>query len=274
MTTGTEYDELFESIKMRGVLDPIIARYTNETNESGNDIYEIISGHTRIDIAKKFGIEKIPAIIKSVDDDIADIMVVECNYGRKNMYPSDLGKAFKLRLDAMNRQGKRADSTSVHSEQKSSRDELASMFGISGSKVHRYMRLTYLISEFKEDVDNKDISLSIAENISYLQTVEQQTLHQLLTKNTLGLTHPQSIMLKKESITASKGEPPSILTKERILDILQSEAHKKQINKKKPLNDKAFMDSISNHIRFKDKQLSPEDMLDLIMKALDSYEEE
>jgi len=187
------------------------------------------------------------------------------------MFLSDLGKAFKLRLDALNRQGQRpTDLTSGQNEQKSSRDEVATMFGISGSKVHRYMRLTYLIPQFQEAVDTKKMLLSIAENISYLRESEQKILHQILTKDKRALTCQQSIALKSARKKDDKSNSSVNLTKQQIMEILSTEDNKEAPIKKKPVNKKVLYESIVGHKYFKDKDMFDEDMLALVMKALDN----
>jgi len=272
--SGIEFDELCASIKENGILDPITVRHTKEAGESGNKVYEIISGHSRVEAARRVELLKVPARIVDMSDDEADIKVVEFNYGRKNMKPSELGRAFKLRLDALNRQGKRSvELTSGQNEQKSSRDEVAGMFGISGSKVHRYMRLAFLIPELQDAVDFKDILLSVGENISYLRENEQKTLLQLLQKDKRNITRQQSIALSKARQKANKDNQKSNLTKKQIMEILDSNEDASPSTNKKPRNIKISYEAIEKHIgkHFKGQELTEEAIHDIILKALEKY---
>ena len=273
--SGKDFDELCASIKENGILDPITVRPAKKTDESNNKLYEIISGHSRVEAARQIELMKVPARIVDMGDDEADIKVVEFNYGRKNMMPSELGRAFKLRLDALNRQGKRPEeSTSGQNEQKSSRDEVASMFGISGSKVFRYMRLAYLISELQIAVDSKEILLSVGENISYLRKSEQKTLLQLLQKDKMSITRQQSIALSKARQKADKENQKSDLTKKQIKEILDSKEDSPIPKNKRPNSIKVPYNAIEKHIErhFEGQELTEEAIQDIILKALENYE--
>ena len=273
--SGHEFDELCASIRENGILNPITVRHTDKIDKSGNEVYEIISGHSRVEAAKQVQLFKVPAHIVNMSDDEADIKVVEFNYGRKNMTPCDLGKAFKLRLDALNRQGQRPlESTSGQDEQKSSRDEVASMFGISGSKVHRYMRLAHLIPKFQDAVDHKRMLLSAGENISYLRIPEQKILHQLFMKNNQVLTRHQSIALKKARQDSDRGNQTSNLTKEQIIEILESAEDKSPSAIKKPKKVQISYEAIEKYIEkhFEGRELSEEAIQEMILSALESYE--
>ena len=272
--SGKEFDEFCASIKENGILDPITVRSTKETDKSGNRIYEIISGHSRVEAARRIELPKVPARIVDMTDDEADIKVVEFNYGRKNMMPSELGRAFKLRLDALNQQGKRpSDLTSGQNEQKSSRDEVAGMFGISGSKVHRYMRLAYLIPELQDAVDSKEIRLSIGERISYLREVEQKTLIHLLKKDKRKITLQQSNALSMARQKADKDNQKSNLTKKQIMGILDSNVDAPISKNKRPKNIKVSYKAIEKHIEkhLEGQELSEEAIHDIILKALENY---
>ena len=269
--SGQEFDEFCASVKENGVLEPITARFTFEKNESG-DVYEIISGHSRVAAAKRVKLLTVPAYIVNMSDDEADVKVVEFNYGRKNMLPSDLGKALKLRLEALNRQGKRTDLTSVQNEQKSSRGEVAGQFGVSSSKVYRYIRLAYLIQEFQNAVDFKKILLSVAENISFLRESEQKILLQLLPESKNGkksLTRPQSAMLKKARQTADNANQTADLTENEIQDILNFKKEKKKKQKGIMIPYEYIDRYIAKH--FESQELTEEDIQDIILKALENY---
>ena len=148
--------ELVKDIKENGVRDSILARFTlGETNEAGEDLYEIISGHNRLEAAKLAGLDAIPAKIETIQDNEAETLIVSLNIRRTKMTPSEYGKVFRFRLDAKNRQGDRTDLTSDEHQHKSSRDEVGIDFGVSGSKVRQYIRFSYLINELQDALDNK-----------------------------------------------------------------------------------------------------------------------
>ena len=269
--TGRVFEEMVASIKAEGILQEIIARYTDEKDEQGNPMYEIISGHTRVAAAKKAGLLTVPAKILNMDDNQAAVKVVESNFRRNNPTPSELGRAFKLRLDALNNQGLRSDISSPQSSPKSSRNELVGMFNISPSKVQRYTRLAYLIPAFQTAADSREMILSIAENISYLDEKEQKTLLELIGDNIKGITRQQSTMLKNAKKESYKNGGDGRLTRDKIIAIIKSETMNKSAVHNKPVSKKAFFETIATHSCFKDDDLPPEDMLEIVMKALDSY---
>ena len=149
-------DELVESIKANGILTPVIVRPDDEGT------YEMISGHRRLHAAKRAGLHKVPAIVKEVTDDEATIMMVDANVQREEILPSEKAFAYKMRYDAMRRQGARTDLTSSQNGTKSKRptssqnetksglradEELAALMGESRNQIQRYLRLTELIAE-------------------------------------------------------------------------------------------------------------------------------
>ena len=269
--SGLEFEGLCASVKENGIKVFIKARYTTETDADGKEIYEIISGLSRVEAAKLAGLSTIPVQLVHMDDDEADVEVVELNYGRKNILPSELGKAFKLRLDALNRQGKRPTSPNPdQNEREFSRDEVAGMFGISGSKVHRYMRLALLIPEFQDDVDYRQIPLYVAEDISFLRKPEQTILHKLFQKNKKDLTRSKSTILKKARQKADKENQKDDFTKEKIVEMLKSSEGKAKI----PRSIKIPYESIQTHINrlFEGQDLTEEKIKDIILKAVSQYQ--
>lgn len=164
-------DELVESIKQSGVLTPIVARPHPEGG------YEIVSGHRRVRACRIAGITEVPVVIKELDDDTAIILLVDSNLQRENILPSEKAKAYEMKLEAMKRQGARTDLTSVQIGQKldgsTSREELGKQFGESSVQVQRYIRLTNLIEPLLDMVDNKQIALNAAVELSYLGTKAQ-----------------------------------------------------------------------------------------------------
>lgn len=142
--------ELVESIKQSGVLSPIVARPHPEGG------YEILSGHRRAKACEIAGITEIPVVVKDLDDDTAIILLVDSNLQREHILPSEKAKAYQMKLEAMNRQGKRTDLTSDQIGQKldglTSRDELAKQLGESPIQIQRYIRLTNLVDKLLDSI--------------------------------------------------------------------------------------------------------------------------
>lgn len=164
-----------ESIAQFGVLTPLIVRPT----EDGK--YEIISGHRRVRAAELAGLGEVPVIVREMDDDAAVVLMVDSNLQRENILPSERAKAYKMKLEAMKHQGERTDlqedgtSRQIVDKLKSA-DVLGFDTGESGRQVQRYIRLTYLIPELLEMLDNKQISFNPAVDLSYLTPEEQQNV--------------------------------------------------------------------------------------------------
>ena len=167
-----EMDALVESIQSQGILTPLIVR----KKENTTDEYEIISGHRRYRAAMKAGLETVPAFIYALDRNAAAIMLVDCNLHRERLLPSEKAFAYKMKLDAMKHQGFRADLTSTQVAQKLSAERLADEVGVSHDQIRRYIRLTNLIPELLQKVDDGQIALTPAVELSFLQEHEQRQL--------------------------------------------------------------------------------------------------
>ncbi len=198
----TVNDEMLDSIKDNGVISPVLVR------PKDNGRYELISGHRRKKASEILRIDKIPCIIRDLTDDEATILMVDCNYQRERVLPSEKAFAYKLKLEALNHQGKRNDLTSCQLGTKlSSAKELGEEFGDSERQVYRFIRLTYLLPKLLEYVDNsiiKDkevlsIALSPAVEISFLTKEEQQSLLDYIDFNQITPSHAQAIDLKEMS---------------------------------------------------------------------------
>ena len=158
-----------ESVKQYGVLSPLIAR----PRPKGG--YEIISGHRRQHAAELAGLEALPVIVREMSDDAAVILMVDSNLQREHILPSERAFAYKMKLDAIKNQGARSDLTSPQVASKfRSDDEVAKGQGISGDTVRRFIRLTNLIPELLDMVDNKTVSFNPAVELSYLSPEQQQ----------------------------------------------------------------------------------------------------
>lgn len=199
-----EMDQLVFSVLTQGLLTPIVVR-ENDTEE-----YEVISGHRRLRACQKAGIETVPALIYSMDRDAAVIALVDSNLHREHLLPSEKAFAYKMKMEAMNHQG-----TSSQLGTKSRTDELiAQQSGESRNQIQRYVRLTYLIPEILQMVDEKKIALTPAVELSYLTESEQRDLLETMESEDCTPSLSQSQQLKKLS---QSGE----LDMDRILELLQ-----------------------------------------------------
>ena len=184
-----------ESIAQYGVLTPLIARPL----ENGG--YEIISGHRRAHAAELAGLTEVPVLVRQMDDDAATVLMVDSNLQRENILPSERAFAYKMKLEAMKHQGARMDLTSGQVGQKSvgevSRDILAEQTGESSRQVQRYIRLTNLIPELLELVDQKQISFNPAVELSYLAPEEQETFLSAMEEVQAAPSLSQAQRLKK-----------------------------------------------------------------------------
>ena len=165
-----EMNTLIESIQTQGVLSPLIVRPIENTDE-----YEVVSGHRRLHAAQKAGITEVPALIYALDRDTAAIAVVDSNLHREHILPSEKAFAYRMKLEAMSRQGHRSDLTSDQLGRKLETAEIiAQQSDDSKSQVRRYIRLTYLIPEFLEKMDQGEIALSVGVELSFLDESSQR----------------------------------------------------------------------------------------------------
>ena len=165
-------DELVESIKQSGVLSPIVAR----PHKDGG--YEILSGHRRVKACEIAGITEVPVVVKNLDDDTATILLVDSNLQREHILPSEKAYAYQMKLEAMKRKAGRPskedlDQIGLNYFNKQSSEILAEQVGESKNQIQRYIRLTNLIDPILDMVDNKEIALNAAVEISYLGSKEQ-----------------------------------------------------------------------------------------------------
>jgi parB-like partition proteins len=183
-----------ESIAQYGVLTPLIARPL----EDGS--YEIISGHRRAHAAELAGLTEVPVLVRQMDDDAATVLMVDSNLQRENILPSERAYAYKMKLEAMKHQGERTDLTSGQLGPKLRSDEqLAQEAGESRKQVQRYIRLTNLIPELLDLVDQKQISFNPAVELSYLKAEEQEMFIQAMDEVQAAPSLSQAQRLKKLS---------------------------------------------------------------------------
>ena len=177
---NTELCELMRSIETEGVLVPLLAR----PNPNGEG-YELISGHRRKAACAWAGVTDVPVVVRDLDDNQAVITMVDSNLQREHIKPSEKAYAYKMKLEAMNRQGQRTDITSAQVEPKSgllerSNELLAKQVGESVAQIKRYVRLTNLIPTILDMVDDGKIAFTIAVELSYLKEEEQYELHAVM----------------------------------------------------------------------------------------------
>lgn len=164
---GEEKEQLLQSIKTQGAIEPLIVRPLSESE------YEVISGHRRMEICKELGMEKIPVIVRNLTNEHAVSMMVDANLHRNNILPSERAFAYKMKWEA----AKKSEKTLSQPATKYRSDErIANEFGIGKDTLHRYIRLTYLIPELLEMIDEGRISLTPAVELSYLTHEEQHLL--------------------------------------------------------------------------------------------------
>ena len=179
-----------ESVEQYGVLSPLIARPRPEGG------YEIISGHRRQHAAQLAGLDTLPVIVRNMDDDAAVLLMVDSNLQRENILPSERAFAYKMKLEALKNQGARSDLTSPQVAAKfRSDDAVAKDQGISGDTVRRYIRLTNLVPELLDMMDEKKIAFNPAVELSYLDESQQRDFLEAMndTQNAPSLSQAQRL---------------------------------------------------------------------------------
>ena len=205
-----------ESIAQYGVLAPLIARPRPD-----GDGYEIISGHRRQYAAKLAGLDTLPVIVRQMSDDAAVILMVDSNLQREHILPSERAFAYKMKLDAIKNQGARSDLTSTQVAQKLSVEKVGDDAGVSKDTIRRFIRLTNLIPELLDMVDEKKISFNPAVELSYLDESQQREFLEAMDGTQNAPSVSQAQQLKK---MAQCGE----FTYEKAFDILGQEKKSEQ----------------------------------------------
>ena len=189
-----EMEMLTQSIKENGILSPLIVRPI-ESSE-----YEIISGHRRLFASKRAGLTEVPAFVYEMDRDKAIIALVDSNLHREHLLPSEKAFAYKMKVEAMNRQGERTDLTcSQVGKRLNTYEVIAEESGESRNQIHRYIRLTNLLPELLKYVDDGQISFTPAVELSYLNDIEQRDLLQAMEPNDCTPSLSQAVRMKKLS---------------------------------------------------------------------------
>ncbi len=246
-----EMEDFVENIKENGVIHPVIVR----TKEDGT--YEMLSGHRRKRACELAGIKEIPAIVREMSDEDATILMVDSNKQRERILPSEKAFAYKMKLEAMKKQGKRNDLTSRPMVDKlKSADIIGEEVGESGRQIQRYIRLTELIPELLQLVDDEKMKLRPAVEISYLTKSEQEYVFEVMEYNEVFPSHPQARKLKKLSADGN-------LTDDDIDRILSEE----KPNQKE--NIKFSVDKVKGYFP---KEYTPTEMQKIIVKLLENYQ--
>ena len=207
-----EMNTLIESIQTQGVLSPLIVRPIENTEE-----YEVVSGHRRLHAAQKAGITEVPALIYALDRDSAAIAVVDSNLHREHILPSEKAFAYKLKMEALSHQGKRTDLTlSQLATKLDTATEIGNCSGESRDTVYRYIRLTHLIPELLDLMDEGKIALMVGEALSYLGDKEQYAVLEQCEMNDCTPSYAQAVEMKKRYQDGN-------LTADNISEILSRE---------------------------------------------------
>lgn len=244
--------ETVESIKERGVLVPILVRPKNDGN------FEIVSGHRRHHASQLAGLTEIPAIVREMDDDTAILLMVDSNLQREELLPSEKAFAYKMKLDAMKRQGQRMDLTCARIAHKfdgmKSRDILAEEVGESKDQVRRYIRLTYLVPDLLDRVDNKTMAFNAAVEVSYLTEPEQLMLCDAIEREECTPNLSQAKRLKQYSQDGKLDE--------NVVDAIMTE--------EKPIEDKLVLkgDVLAKYFP---KTYTPSQKQKIIVKLLEDW---
>ena len=240
-----------ESIAQYGVLAPLIARPRPD-----GDGYEIISGHRRQYAAKLAGLETLPVIVRQMSDDAAVILMVDSNLQREHILPSERAFAYKMKLDAIKNQGARSDLTSTQVAQKLSVEKVGDDAGVSKDTIRRFIRLTNLVPELLDMVDEKKISFNPAVELSYLDESQQRAFLEAMDGTQNAPSVSQAQQLKK---MAQCGE----FTYEKAFDILGQE--------KKSEQDTV---TIKNDIlrKYFPRSYTPRQMEEKIIQLLDAWQ--
>ena len=242
--------ETVESIKERGVLVPILVRPKNDGN------FEIVSGHRRHHASQLAGLTEIPAIVRDMDDDTAILLMVDSNLQREELLPSEKAFAYKMKLDAIKRQGQRTDLTSGQIVQKSkfSVQIVGEQAGENYKQVQRYIRLTNLIPDLLDRVDNKTMAFNAAVEVSYLTEQEQIMLCDAIEREECTPNLSQAKRLKQYSQDSKLDE--------NVMDAIMTE--------EKPIEDKLVLkgDVLAKYFP---KTYTPSQKQKIIVKLLEDW---
>ena len=259
-------DELVKSIQEYGIMNPLIVRPIEDVEDS----YEIISGHRRFHAAQKLGLKKVPCTVHFVDRDTATVMMVDSNYQRTELLPSEKAWAYKMKMDAIKRQGKRTDLQVTEPDDSTSRpvgaklrgnradDKLAENSEDSARQISRYIRLTNLIPELLQFVDDGKIGMRPAVELSYLGENVQRDIVDIIDEHN-GEVFPSHAQARRIRQLAEEG----VITYEQIADIMEEQ---------KPNQVPTFKISEEKIAQITGRHFSPKAFDDYILKAVEYYQ--
>lgn len=239
-------DTLVESIRENGILNPVIVR------PDKNGDYEMISGHRRLHAAGIVGLSKVPAIVKEMSDDEAIIKMVDANIQREEILPSERAFSFKMKMEALSRQGNRGDLTcgtefhKLDENSRKTRETIGSESGMTGRQVTKYIRLTELIPELLDNVDVKKITLTMGVDLSYLDQQVQKWVYEYFKEN--GFLKPVQVEALKNHANLSNASQHMIIT------ILNEALPKKSTAAKVSLSEKKLDKYFPPHYSAKERE--------------------
>ena len=251
-------DTLVDSIRGNGILNPVIVRPDN----SGD--YEMISGHRRLHAAGIAGLNKVPAIVKEMSDDEATIIMVDANVQREEILPSERAFSLKMKMDAMRRQGARIDvdgtcCTECDKSGKKTASIVGDQVGLKARQVHKYIRLTELVPEILEFIDQKKITITMGVDLSYLDEQIQKWVYEYYKDNGF---------LKPVQVEALKNYPNlSNATQQSVISIMNDALPKKSNSAKITFSEKKLDKYFPSHFSSKDRE-------NIIIQLLEKWREE
>lgn len=251
-------DTLVDSIRENGILNPVIVRPDN----SGD--YEMISGHRRLHAAGIAGLKKVPAIVKEMSDDEATIIMVDANVQREEILPSERAFSLKMKMDAMRRQGARIDvdgtcCTECDKSGKKTASIVGDQVGLKARQVHKYIRLTELVPEILEFIDQKKITITMGVDLSYLDEQIQKWVYEYYKDNGF---------LKPVQVEALKNYPNlSNATQQSVISIMNDALPKKSVSAKITFSEKKLDKYFPSHFSSKDRE-------NIIIQLLEKWSDE
>lgn len=251
-------DTLVDSIRENGILNPVIVRPDN----SGD--YEMISGHRRLHAAGIAGLKKVPAIVKEMSDDEATIIMVDANVQREEILPSERAFSLKMKMDAMRRQGARIDvdgtcCTECDKSGKKTASIVGDQVGLKARQVHKYIRLTELVPEILDFIDQKKITITMGVDLSYLDEQIQKWVYEYYKDNGF---------LKPVQVEALKNYPNlSNATQQSVISIMNDALPKKSVSAKITFSEKKLDKYFPSHFSSKDRE-------NIIIQLLEKWSDE
>jgi ParB family chromosome partitioning protein len=250
--------ELVESIKANGILSPVLVRPDNQGG------YEMVSGHRRMHAAKLVGLEVVPAIVKEMTDDESVIVMVDSNVQREEILPSERAYSLKMKMDVVKRQGRRTDleDTSGTECRKLTGDAVGEEFGLRDRQVRKYVKLTDLIPELMQMVDEKVISIGMGYDISFFDKEVQQWIYEYRKEN--GILRPEQIeALKAQKNLENMQQYP-------VIQVLNSALPEPKTNGKVSLSERKLNKYFPSHMPSREREKV---ILELLAKWKEEQEE-